>query len=84
ALKYLEEANKAGIYILLGENQRYVGQASNKIYERLAAHHLDENKSWWNQIIFFGREDGHLDKSQTDYLEKRLIEAFKKTELQFR
>ncbi|EQA07999.1 GIY-YIG nuclease family protein [Glaesserella parasuis] len=82
ALKYLEEANKAGIYILLGENQRYVGQASNKIYERLAAHHLDENKSWWNQIIFFGREDGHLDKSQTDYLEKRLIEEFKKTELQ--
>ncbi|MFY1027667.1 GIY-YIG nuclease family protein [Actinobacillus seminis] len=81
ALKYLEEANKAGIYVLLGENRRYVGQASNKIYDRLIKHNNDENKSWWNQIIFFGREDGHLDKSQTDYLEKKLIEVFKKTGL---
>ncbi|VEI46038.1 Uncharacterised protein [Actinobacillus equuli] len=33
------------------------------------------------QDYFFGREDGHLDKSQTDYLEKKLIEAFQKTDL---
>lgn len=81
-LKYLEEANKAGIYILLGENQRYIGQASNKVYERIVVHNLDENKSWWNQILFFGRDDGHLDKSQMDYLEKKLIEEFKQTNLQ--
>ncbi|MDH2997015.1 methionine sulfoxide reductase [Pasteurellaceae bacterium LFhippo2] len=79
ALKYLEEANKAGIYILLGENQRYVGQASGRIYDRLITH--NENKDWWSKIIFFGREDGHLDKSQTDYLEKALIDAFRKTDL---
>lgn len=79
ALKHLEEANKAGIYILLGENQRYVGQASGKIYDRLITH--NENKDWWSKIIFFGREDGHLDKSQTDYFEKKLIEAFQKTDL---
>ncbi len=75
-LKDLEEANKAGIYILLGENQRYVGQASGKIYDRLKQH--NEQKDWWNKIIFFGREDGRLDKSQTDYLEKKLIDEFKK------
>lgn len=79
ALKHLEEANRAGIYILLGENQRYVGQASGKIYDRLITH--NDNKEWWSKIIFFGREDGHLDKSQTDYLEKKLIEAFQKTDL---
>lgn len=78
-LKDLEEANKAGIYILLGENQRYVGQASGKIYDRLKQH--NEQKDWWNKIIFFGREDGRLDKSQTDYLEKKLIDEFKKTDL---
>ncbi|MFA9499688.1 GIY-YIG nuclease family protein [Mannheimia sp. E30BD] len=81
ALKNLEEANKAGIYILLGENRRYIGQASGKIYDRIAKHIKDETKIWWNKIIFFGREDGHLDKSQTDYLEKMLINEFKNTDL---
>lgn len=81
ALKNLEEANKAGIYILLGENKRYIGQASGKIYDRIAKHIKDEAKTWWNKIIFFGREDGHLDKSQTDYLEKMLINEFKNTDL---
>lgn len=75
-LKDLEEANKAGIYILLGENRRYVGQARGKIYARLKQH--NNQKEWWNKIIFFGREDGRLDKSQTDYLEKKLIDEFKK------
>ncbi|STZ76654.1 Uncharacterised protein [Bergeriella denitrificans] len=32
-------------------------------------------------MIFFGREDGHLDKSQTDYLEKLLIGLFRQTDL---
>ncbi|MFA9489268.1 MULTISPECIES: GIY-YIG nuclease family protein [unclassified Mannheimia] len=81
ALKNLEEANKAGIYILLGENRRYIGQASGKIYDRITKHIKDETKIWWNKIIFFGREDGHLDKSQTDYLEKMLINEFKNTDL---
>ena len=29
-LNTLDEANRAGIYILFGGNQRYVGQASNQ------------------------------------------------------
>lgn len=78
-LRHLDEANKAGIYILLGENQRYVGQASDSVYARLNAH--NKEKDWWNRVIFFGREDGRLDKSQTDYLEKKLIELFQKTDL---
>lgn len=76
ALRTLDEANKAGIYILMGEEKRYIGQATN-IYKRLSSHH--KQKDWWNQVIFFGREDGHLDKSQLDYLESLLIQEFRQT-----
>ncbi|MBO0457749.1 GIY-YIG nuclease family protein [Enterococcus hulanensis] len=74
SLRTLSEANQAGVYILVGENRRYVGQASGKVYDRLVKH--DKQKEWWTKIIFFGREDGHLDKSQTDYLEQKLIQEF--------
>lgn len=78
SLRVLEEANHAGVYILIGENRRYVGQASGKVYDRLVQH--DKAKKWWTKVIFFGREDGHLDKSQTDYLEKELIQLFQQTD----
>ncbi|WP_170243330.1 GIY-YIG nuclease family protein [Streptococcus suis] len=77
ALKNLNEAQKAGIYILLGEEKRYIGQASTSIYSRLYLHNKD--RDWWNQVIFFGREDGHLDKSQLDFLESKLIKEFQET-----
>lgn len=75
ALNQLPEAQKAGIYILIGENKRYVGQAATSVYTRLYQH--NKEKDWWNQVIFFGREDGHLDKSQLDYLEALLIKEFR-------
>lgn len=78
-LNTLDEANRAGIYILFGENQRYVGQASKSIISRLMRH--NKNFDWWTHVIFFGREDGHLDKSQTDYLENKLISDFNQTNL---
>lgn len=80
ALKQLPEAQRAGIYILLGENRRYIGQAATSVYSRLYLH--DKEKTWWNQVIFFGREDGHLDKSQLDYLEALLIKEFHETGFQ--
>lgn len=79
SLKVLDEANQAGIYILIGETQRYVGQASNEVYRRLVKHDNDQAKKWWTKVIFFGREDGRLDKSQTDYLEKKLIDLYLQT-----
>lgn len=75
ALKQLSEAQKAGLYILIGEQKRYIGQAATSVYTRLYQHHKEKN--WWNQVIFFGREDGHLDKSQLDYLETLLIKEFR-------
>lgn len=75
----LEEAHMPGIYILLGENRRYVGQASGEIITRLDIH--EKTRTWWNKMIFFGREDGHLDKSQTDYLERKLIMKFNDSDM---
>lgn len=74
-LKKIEESNKPGVYILLDKaNKRYVGQASYGVINRLSTH--EKNKTWWDSIIFFGREDGKLDKSQLDYLEKKLIKLY--------
>lgn len=73
-LKSIDESQNPGIYILLSSNKRYVGQASGSVLSRLEQHNI--NKDWWNKVIFFGRDDSHLSKSQLDYMEKSLIEKF--------
>lgn len=74
-LKKIEESNQPGIYILLDKfNKRYIGQASHSIISRLLNH--EKNKTWWDSIIFFGRDDGKVDKSQLDYLEKKIIQLY--------
>ncbi|CAH1855193.1 hypothetical protein SAMN05216341_1058 [Leuconostocaceae bacterium R-53105] len=78
-LSLLDEAHKPGIYILIGHQRRYIGQASSATFTRLQQHNL--HKDWWNKVIFFGREDGHLSKAQLDYLESELIEEFAQTSL---
>ncbi|MCL2114428.1 MAG: hypothetical protein FWH31_10875 [Streptococcaceae bacterium] len=81
-LKNLSYANNPGIYLLLGENKRYVGQAAGQtINQRLSQHNLDENKSWFSKIIFFGRIDGNLTRTQADILEAKLIAYFEENEI---
>lgn len=76
-IQLIDESKKPGIYILLGDNKRYIGQASNSIFTRLQQHNI--NKSWWNKLIFFGREDGHLSKAQLDLLERKIIKKMRKS-----
>lgn len=78
-IQQIDEANRPGIYILLGENKRYIGQASGSILSRIQQHY--QNKSWWNKLIFFGREDGHLTKAQLDLLERILIKRMQDSKL---
>lgn len=78
-IQLINESKKPGIYILLGDNKRYVGQASNSIFTRLHQHSV--NKSWWNRLIFFGREDGHLSKAQLDLLERKIIEKMHSSDI---
>jgi len=74
ALGQLPQATMPGIYVLLGESQRYVGQASGSVISRLRQH--DKNKDWWQKVIFFGLTNGGLDKSKLDYIEKKMINSF--------
>lgn len=71
----LEQVQMPGVYVLMRENLRYVGQASGKIAGRLKNH--EREKDWWTDVVFFAREDGRFDKSQLDYLEGKLIGQFK-------
>lgn len=79
-LPYLKEqdfASHTTIYVLIGRNKRYVGQAAGQtIYQRLYQHFSKEDKKWVESVLFFSRTDGKLSKADTDYLEKRLIQDF--------
>lgn len=80
-LQYLrneEFSNFCAIYVLIGGNKRYVGQAAGQtIYQRLSQHFLNHDKDWAKSVIFFSRYDGKMTKAETDYLEKKLIEDYK-------
>lgn len=79
-LPYLKEqdfANYPAIYVLIGGNKRYVGQAAGQtISTRLSQHFLKEDKGWVESVLFFTRADGKMSKADTDYLERRLIQDF--------
>lgn len=79
-LPYLKEqdfSNYPAVYVLIGGNKRYVGQAAGQsISLRLSQHFLKEDKAWVESVLFFTRADGKLSKADTDYLEKRLIQDF--------
>ncbi|MDB5222930.1 MAG: hypothetical protein JWN83_1597 [Chitinophagaceae bacterium] len=73
---FLKEANKPGVYFLLGIDDAtnkakvYIGEAEN-VWDRLKNH--DINKDFWNEVILFTSKDDNLTKSHVKYLESRLI-----------
>lgn len=79
-LPYLKEqdfSNYPAVYVLIGGNKRYVGQAAGQsISLRLSQHFLKEDKAWVKSVLFFTRADGKMSRADTDYLEKRLIQDF--------
>ncbi|HFU6031484.1 TPA: GIY-YIG nuclease family protein [Enterococcus faecium] len=79
-LPYLKEqdfSNYPAVYVLIGGNKRYVGQAAGQsISLRLSQHFLKEYKAWVESVLFFTRADGKMSKADTDYLGKRLIQDF--------
>jgi cyanophycinase-like exopeptidase len=44
SIQLIDESKKTGIYLLLGDDKRYIGQASNAIFNRLQQHYI--NKPW--------------------------------------
>lgn len=79
-LPYLKEqdfATSPAIYVLIGGNKRYVGQtAGQSVASRLSQHFLNEDKDWVESVLFFTRADGKMAKTDTEYLERRLIQDF--------
>lgn len=78
-LKKQDFANYPAVYVLIGGNKRYVGQAAGQsISLRLSQHFLKEDKAWVKSVLFFVRADGKMSKADTDYLERRLSKISKK------
>lgn len=60
-LKEQDFANYPAVYVLIGGNKRYVGQAAGQsISLRLSQHFLKEDKAWVESVLFFARADGIL------------------------
>ena len=74
-----EEAKRAGIYLLVGDDPEnlsrkrvYVGESDN-VFDRLKNHQTDVSKDFWTQSVFVTSKDENLTKSHVRYLEGRLI-----------
>ena len=69
------EANYAGIYLLLGEQEgeprAYVGEGED-IAARIRAH--DGAKDWWTSAVLVTTAGSKLNKAHVRYLEARLID----------
>lgn len=64
------DCKKYGVYLLLSDQQVYVGQASD-LERRTKQHMID--KDWWTQVILMTTKDDSFNASDIDYLEARLI-----------
>ena len=65
------DCRKYGVYLLLSDQQVYVGQASD--LERRTRQHLAD-KNWWTRVILMTTKDDSFTASDIDYLESRLID----------
>ncbi len=79
-LKSRPEANRAGVYVLLGVTEdempkAYIGEA-DPIIERLVNHY--KQKEWWDTAVFFVSKDQQLNKAHVQFLEARLVQLAKK------
>ena len=65
------DCKRYGVYLLLSDQQVYIGQASD--LERRTKQHLAD-KPWWTQVVLMTTKDDSFNASDIDYLESRLIE----------
>lgn len=74
------EARRAGVYILLGEDEgqggrlAYIGQ-SDDVSNRLVHH--DAKKEFWDEVVIVTSKDTNLTSAHVRYLESRLIRLAK-------
>ncbi|AVL99345.1 DUF4357 domain-containing protein [Gordonia iterans] len=83
ALIKREEAQRTGVYILLGDDPdstgdpaAYIGEGDD-VSKRLYSHNRPEEaggKDFWNRVVVLTSKDPNLTKAHVRYLESRLIE----------
>jgi hypothetical protein len=72
-----DEAQRTGVYFLLGDDEAVVGDTrcyigeADIVADRLRYHHRDKN--FWDRVIVITSKDTNLTKSHGRYLESRLI-----------
>ena len=78
-----EEADRTGIYFLVGENPAnpmqtavYVGE-TDVISDRLKNHEKDAAKDFWTKACLITSKDTNLTKAHVRYLEARFLELLK-------
>ncbi|MFI6124744.1 GIY-YIG nuclease family protein [Streptomyces sp. NPDC051064] len=70
------EAQKTGVYILLGEDEEtgktkaYIGQSDN-VAKRLSTH--DQSKDFWSEVVVITSKDSNLTSAHVRWLESKLI-----------
>lgn len=76
-----EEAERTGIYILIGEdpekpsrNRIYVGEGDN-VSKRIKMHAKDEDKEFWTRAVIITSKDMNLTKAHVRYLEGEVVRA---------
>lgn len=69
------DCKKYGVYLLLSDQQVYIGQASD--LERRTKQHVAD-KDWWTQVVLMTTKDDSFNASDIDYLEARLIDIAEK------
>jgi hypothetical protein len=69
-----DEVKRTGTYILLGDDQAYIGEA-DVIGERLRQHNRAEpiGKDFWTDVLVVTSKDANLTKAHARYLEARFI-----------
>ena len=73
-----DDCKKYGVYLLLSDEQVYVGQARD--LERRTKQHLAD-KDWWETVILMTTSDDSFNASDIDYLESRLIDMAVEAEI---
>ena len=70
-----DESGRTGVYLLLGDDLAYVGEA-DVVRDRLRAHARPEpegGKDFWTEAVIITSKDTNLTKAHARYLESRLI-----------
>lgn len=72
-----EEAQRTGVYVLLGDDESaigdtrlYIGEA-DVVAQRLRYH--DRDKPFWDRVVLVTSKDSNITKAHARYLESRLI-----------